>query len=202
MNIIEIGANDGSHTMDFYRNSNVWCFEPNPVYANLLRNKFSKNKNVSVLEMAVSDFNGTANFNISSDGLSSSLNELTEFSIKNTKIKYNNKIEVNVVRMDTFLMENNIQIIDYLHCDAQGEDLKILKSFGNFISIIKKGKIEVTLKDELFSNTSNHIDDVVHFLNINEFEIINWREIDMNRKDIYRYDGNVEFCKKNTKNLI
>jgi hypothetical protein len=152
--------------------------------------------------MAVSDFNGTANFNISSDGVSSSLNELTEFSIKNTKIKYNNKIEVNVVRMDTFLMENNIQIIDYLHCDAQGEDLKILKSFGNFISIIKKGKIEVTLKDELFSNTSNHIDDVVHFLNINEFEIINWREIDMNRKDIYRYDGNVEFCKKNTKNLI
>jgi hypothetical protein len=117
-------------------------------------------------------------------------------------IHYNNKIEVNVVRMDTFLMENNIQIIDYLHCDAQGEDLKILKSFGNFISIIKKGKIEVTLKDELFSNTSNHIDDVVHFLNTNEFEIINWREIDMNRKDIYRYDGNVEFCKKNTKNLI
>ena len=202
MNIIEIGANDGSHTNWFYKNSNVWCFEPNPFYVNLLNNKFLNEDNVNVIDKAVSDFDGFANFNIASDGLSSSLNELSDFSIKNTKIQYESQILVEVIRMDTFLYEHNINKIDYLHCDAQGEDLKILKSFGDKISIVQKGKVEVTLRDELYSNSLNHVNDVADFLNDNNFEIINWREINMNKKDKYQYDGNLQFCKKNRKMLI
>ena len=202
MNIIEIGANNGSHTNWFYKNSNVWCFEPNPIYANLLKNKFSNNKNVNVIEKAVSNFNGKAYFYIALDGNSSSLNNITEFATNNTNIKYVDKVIVDVIRMDSFLMDNNINTIDYFHCDAQGEDLNILKSFGDKIQIIQKGKIEVTLKNELYSGISNNVNEAIDFLNTNEFEIINLKEIDMHKADIRRYDCNVQFCKKNNKQLI
>lgn len=50
MNIIEIGANDGSDTARFSDKSNVWCFEPNPHYAKLLGSMFGKNTNVKILQ--------------------------------------------------------------------------------------------------------------------------------------------------------
>jgi FkbM family methyltransferase len=202
MNIIEIGANDGSDTERFSDKSNVWCFEPNPHHAKSLRGRFKNNKNVKIMEKAVSDFNGNAHFNISLDGNSSSLNDLTDFAINNTKIRYVDKVLVDVIRMDTFLDKNNIKHIDYFHCDAQGDDFKILKSFGDMISIIERGKIEVSLKDELYSNTLNNLDEVTKFLIINGFEVINWGEINKNKMDIRRYDGNVIFCRKNSKSII
>ncbi len=201
MNIIEIGANDGSHTINFSKKSKVWCFEPNPHYVRLLKSMFLNN-NVNIVEKAVSDFDGQAYFYISAVGASSSLNGLTEFATNNTRIKYVDTVLVDVIRMDTFLRDTNINIIDYFHCDAQGEDLKILKSFGDKIHIIQKGKIEVSLKNELYSVVSNNVNDVADFLNDYGFEIINWREINKNKMDINRYDGNLQFCKKNNKQLI
>ncbi len=202
MNIIEIGANDGGHTVNFSKNSNVWCFEPNPHYAKLLKTIFLNNKNINVIEKAVSDFNGKAYFYISVDGASSSLTGLSDFATHNTKIRYVDRVLVDVVRMDSFLTNTKISVIDYFHCDAQGQDFNILKSFGDKLSIIQKGKVEVSLKDELYLNTSNYVNDVADFLNDSGFEILNWREINENKMDIYRYDGNLQFCKKNNKQLI
>jgi FkbM family methyltransferase len=202
MNIIEIGANDGGNTARFSKNSNVWCFEPNPYYAKLLSSLFINNTNVKIIQKAVSNYNGKSYFYMSVDGASSSLNNLTEFAINNTEIKYVDTVLVDVIRMDSFLTHTNIDVIDYFHCDAQGEDFNILKSFGDKIHIINKGKIEVSLKDELYSNISNNVNDVADFLNDNGFEVINWKEINKNIIDIYRYDCNLEFCKKNNKQLI
>lgn len=202
MNVIEIGANDGGDTFRFSKSSNVWCFEPNPHYTKLLNENFQNNDNVKIIQKAVSNFNGKAYFYISVDGVSSSLNHLTEFAINKTNIQYVERVLVDVIRMDTFIKEYNIDKIDYFHCDAQGQDLNILKSFGDKIKIIQKGKVEVTLKDELYSNTSNNIDEVIHLLTTNGFEVINWREINKNKMDVYRYDCNVMFCKKNSKSII
>lgn len=202
MNIIEIGANDGSDTARFSDKSNVWCFEPNPHYAKLLGGIFRNTPNVKILQKAVSDFNGKAYFYISVDGASSSLNNLTEFARSKTNIRYVDRVLVDVVRMDSFLTDNNINTIDYFHCDAQGADLKILKSFGNKLHIIEKGKVEASLKDELYSDTSNNVDETIELLTNSGFEILNLREIDMYKSDIYRYDCNIQFCKKNNKRLI
>ena len=131
MNIIEIGANDGGNTSKFFKDAMIWSFEPNPFLAKTLRYKFRNNTNIQIIEKAVGDFDGTSTFNISADGQSSSLYELSTFSKENTKIKYVSQVLVDVIRMDTFLIQNNIDIIDYFHCDAQGNDLTILKSFGD-----------------------------------------------------------------------
>ncbi len=201
MNIIEIGANDGGHTFELSKHSKVWAFEPDPLNIKILKDKFINNKNVVIIESAVSDFNGTALFNIATNRMSSSLNDLTEFSINNTKVRFENQINVDVVRMDTFIYENGIDVIDYFHCDAQGNDLKILKSFGDKLSLIKRGKIEVSFGEELYKNVTNDLYSVVDFLKNNGFEISNWRDINDKLNKRY-HDGNVEFFNKNYINLI
>jgi FkbM family methyltransferase len=201
INIIEIGANDGGHTFEFSKNSKVWAFEPDPSNIKILKDKFISNKNVVIIEKAVSDFNGTSSFNIATNGMSSSLNELTDYSINNTNVRFENQINVNVIRMDTFINENGINEIDYFHCDAQGNDLKILNSFGNKLSLIKRGKVEVSFSEELYENVTNDLHSMVDFLKNNGFEISNWGDINDKLNKRY-HDGNVEFFNKNYINLI
>ena len=202
MNIIEIGANNGGDTNRLSNGVNLWCFEPNPYYAELLNTIFKNGTNVIVIQKAVSNFDGTAYFNLARDGESSSLNDLTDFAINNTNIEYIDKVLVDVIRMDTFLTQININEIDYFHCDEQGEDLKILKSFGSKISFIKRGKIEVSLRDEIYANTSNNLNEVIQFLTTNGFEITNLKEIDIHKMNIYKHDCSIQFCKQNNKRLI
>jgi FkbM family methyltransferase len=200
MNIIEIGANDGSDTIKYSKYANIWCFEPVPECINHLIQLFKNNPKVKIIGKAVSDFDGSAVLNISNGGAgSSSLYELSEFSVKNKLIEYQNQIIVDVIRMDTFLDENNISTIDYFYCDAQGNDLNVLKSFGEKISIIKQGKVEVSLKEDLYKNATNNIEMVADFLTSNGFVISNWKEI----RSIKWYDYDVIFYKKtNSKSLI
>lgn len=199
MNIIEIGAYDGGHTSNFFKDAMIWSFEPNPILANKLRYKFKDSINIHIIEKAVSDFNGTSTFNISVDEQSSSIYPLTNFAKNNTIIKYKSEIMVDVIRMDTFLNEINIDIVDYFHCDAQGNDLTILKSFEDKISQIQMGKIEVSLREELYLNTSNKLEEALDFLNDNNFKISNLEEINIHKLNLNRYDCNIEFYQKNKK---
>jgi len=202
MNIIEIGANDGGNTSKFFKDAIIWSFEPNPFLAKTLRYKFKNNTNIQIIEKAVSDFDGTSTFNISADGQSSSLYELSTFSKENTKIKYVSQVLVDVIRMDTFLIQNNIDIIDYFHCDAQGNDLTILKSFGDKLQSIRAGKIEVSLNNELYKNVCNDLETSISFLIENGFDISNLNDINKIKSQSIQYDVNVEFYKKSDKTLI
>jgi hypothetical protein len=38
----------------------------------------------------------------------------------------------------TFIKQHGIEKIDYLHVDAQGMDLRVLKSLGSYLSIVKE----------------------------------------------------------------
>ena len=201
MNIIEIGANNGLHSYTYSRIAKkLWCFEPIPFFFEKLKERFKNCDNVEIIGMAVSDFDGESTFNITKDVNSSSLYDLSEFTINRNLIQFSTQVNVKVTRMDTFINQNGIETIDYLHCDAQGNDLTILKSFGDKLSIINKGKIEVTMTSELYKNVTNDFDSVVKFLKDNNFGISNFDEL-IKMKGI-KYDGNLEFYNKKTTNLI
>jgi hypothetical protein len=87
--------------------------------------------------------------------------------------------------------EYNIDKIDYFHCDAQGNDLKVLKSFGNKISIIEQGQVEVDYKGSIY-DSDNSIELVMSYLKDNNFRIIN---INQQRK----LDTDIKFIKKQNK---
>jgi len=196
MNIIEVGAFNGDDTFTYSRinNSKVWCFEPVPELYEYLTHRFKDNDNVIVINKAVSDFDGKAIFNIASKPdsfASSSLYKLSQFGMDNTPIKFVEEVEVDVIRMDTFINEYGIDKIDYFHCDAQGNDFKVLKSFGDKISIIEQGQVEVDYTGSIY-DSNNGIDLVIEYLKENNFKITN-----INRQK--KLDTDIRFTRKQNK---
>jgi hypothetical protein len=74
------------------------------------------------------------------------------------------------MRLDTFLDLYNINEVDYLWIDAQGNDFKVLQSLGSRIASIKEGKCEATFEVALYKEASNHAYDIKQWLESHNFE--------------------------------
>ena len=196
MIIFDVGANNGSSSFGFINEHNtVYAFEPTPF---LLERYLYPRRGLGyiVIPKAVSDFNGKSQFKIAgqSDWGCSSLNNFSE-DLNSTwpgrmDFKVTETIDVDVIRMDTFIEENNIQTVDFLHCDTQGSDLKVLKSFGEKISILKSGEVEAFAKNPLYKENDNSIDNVTEFLAQHGFKIDN-----ISSNDSHGNEFNVRFSR-------
>ena len=186
--IFEVGANNGQHTHKFVntKNSHVYAFEPLPFLCEKIRSIFPNAQNLEIFDWAISDYDGISKFGISDpnhgakDYGCSSLFSFTE-NIDSLwpdrgDFTFVEEIDVKVVRMDTFINENNITHIDYLHCDAQGGDLKVLESFGDKINLLKSGVVEAANNVSLY-NIDNSTQSIVKFLEKNNFKILNPHDI-------------------------
>lgn len=172
--IFDVGANDGSSCFKYTEDPStlVYAFEPTPhLLCNHLYPLQDCRANYIVIPSAISDYNGKANFNIAghddwgcsslyefSDGLNQTWPGRTDFYITETT-------EVDVIRMDTFIENNNIQEIHYMHCDTQGNDLKVLQSFGPYIDRLKSGVVEATKQNPLYKGVDNTLSSITDFLN-------------------------------------
>ena len=182
MNIIEIGANLGQDT-EYYiniENSRVWAIEPLPFLIDKLKEKYKDRTNISFHQTAISDFNGEAKFGISNpnDGAKDwGCSSLLEFADNISEVWVRGDLhfieytKVPVIRMDTFIEQNHIDTIDFLHCDAQGNDIVVLKSFGEKLNILKSGKCEASNKIPLYKGVDNSLFAVMDFLESNGFKI-------------------------------
>jgi FkbM family methyltransferase len=178
MIIFDVGANTGGNSAHFKndKNNTVYAFEPTPFLIKTHLNKL-KDDNYIIIDKAVSDFSGYAEFNIAgqSDWGCSSLNtfedNLTSTWPGRGDFIITEKINVEVIRLDDFIKNNNILLVDYLHCDTQGNDLKVLKSFGEEISKLKAGVVEGFRKNPLYKDIDNSVDNIVSFLQSNDFKI-------------------------------
>jgi FkbM family methyltransferase len=179
--IIEVGANSGEDTVRYAELRKLFTFEPVPVMADNLRNMYSHKENVSIIQKAVSDYNGVSRFGISDPHRGcanmgcSSLNEFTDniHNLWGNRPDFNHVgyLDVEVIRMDTFIEENEITEVEFLHCDAQGSDLSVLKSFGNKINILKAGRCEAANKVALYKGVDNSVYSIINFLESNGFTI-------------------------------
>jgi FkbM family methyltransferase len=184
MIIFDVGANTGESTKEYISETNIiYAFEPIPqlVETYLLP---LQSINYFIIQKAVSDFDGTASFNIAkqdpslTDGSLFGCSSLYEFSDNldqtwpgRQDFEVTQKIDVDIIRMDTFIKEAHIAKIDYLHCDTQGNDLKVLQSFGGYIGFLNSGKIECVKQNSLYKDVDNDLDTVVDFLKSNGFQI-------------------------------
>jgi FkbM family methyltransferase len=172
--IFEVGAHKGGDTAIWLSDKEniVYSFEPVPTYIKKLKKQFKNNKNFHLIETAVDTSEEQRIFNISK-GCSS----LHEFSDNLTEIwpdrhdwKVADKIIVFTIRLDTFIKQNDIQKIDYLWVDAQGNDFNVLKSLGSYINIVQEGRCEAAYNISLYKNTINDVDTIVAWLTKNNFE--------------------------------
>jgi FkbM family methyltransferase len=180
--VFDVGANNGSSTIPIAKNEPntiVFAFEPTPKLIEDIQSQITDIQNYIVTEVAVSNFNGTADFNLA-EFYDWGCSSLLEFSDKaqthwgyDPPFKITNKIKVNVITLKEFIEANNISNIDYLHIDTQGSDLNVLIGMGDYINIVNEGVMEAASSDDILYNGQNTKEQCVSFLESNGFKILN-----------------------------
>jgi FkbM family methyltransferase len=202
--LIEVGAYDGTDSIRYNSQGfRVFTFEPKKDLYNALVAKTRHLTHYTVSPKAVCLHNGKTQFNICKYGGASSIlpfrtnDELAKhWTPKRDDVQYSGiSYEVETTRLDTFIEENNLQetVIDYLHIDAQGVDLDVLKSLGIYIKNVHAGVVETVKQVEksiYVGQDNNTVDTVSQFLHENGF-IIN--RIDSN--DSTQCEFNVVFSR-------
>jgi FkbM family methyltransferase len=198
----DVGANSGDSSIQLAKeNANiiVYAFEPTPRLASLIESNTSHLKNYILTRVAISDYNGRTIFNVAGNadwGCSSLLplsdKAKTEWGGR-TDMFVTEQIEVDVIRLDKFIQENQITHIDYLHIDTQGSDLNVLCGMGDYLSIVKEGVLEAAAKPEILYVGQNSMESSIEFLQKNEFEIVKIvpNDVAMNEVNIYFKNKNI-----------
>jgi FkbM family methyltransferase len=139
--ILEIGANDGSHTREFLKlfpNAKIYAFEPDPRAFEKFKSNI-KDPRVSVFKMAIGAKDGEAEFH-ESGGLppnfppearaqfpqgwdqSGSLRQPKTHKIVWPWCKFEKTIVVQAMRLDSWVRENGVDRIDLIWADTQGAE--------------------------------------------------------------------------------
>jgi len=196
----DVGANDGSsmfhHTND--PNNIVYAFEPTRELAAKLRARFAFHNNYIVIPKAVADYTGQSTFYISgqADWGCSSLNHFADSLHQTwpgrTDFKVTDSYEVDVIKLEDFVIENNITEIEYLHVDVQGKDLEVLMGLGSKLSIVKAGVIEMPTSHEkkLYKDQKYLKEDAVKFLEENNFRVTG-----ISSNDCFNNECNISFVR-------
>tara|TARA_B100000029_G_scaffold514511_1_gene617639 strand:- start:5979 stop:6779 length:801 start_codon:yes stop_codon:yes gene_type:complete len=224
----DVGADDGFHGIMFaFMNPKVkvFAFEPirgskSKIIKNLRKiEKFFKLKikNYKIINTAISDFNGTHIFYETDYGVASSLlkpekklnkfwedttDHLFKTVVKGTKTK--KRYKVKVLTLEKFCKTNSIKIINYLHVDAQGHDLRVIKGLKGFKKNLIEGVAEVPSDNKFkFYKKEQSYKDLKKKFKIWKFKITTVEEIQKNFPyyNVYFKNENIETNKQNKINF-
>jgi FkbM family methyltransferase len=185
----DVGANWGEKSLPGAKQNQDWkvfAFEPTPHLAmNLLHQSMMFRDRYEVIQLALSDYNGSAEFNIqnhpgqgcnSLNDFNDGLDKIFPHFVNETRndMKVIQKISVKVSRLDTWFNSISFpyETIDYFKCDVQGSDLKVLQGMGDFIHLIAAGEVECSRspKTRLYKN-NNVLEETVEFLKEKGFRV-------------------------------
>ena len=157
--ILEAGAADGYDTLRFSKlapSSTIYAFEPVKKNFSMLKNRVESCSNVIIYNLALADFDGTAEMNISentecSKGIadSSTLLEPEYHNFLYSHVTFNEKEKVKTKTLDSWALEEGIDHIDAMWLDMQGYEYIMLKESSKILPTVRVIYSEVSLK-ELF----------------------------------------------------
>jgi FkbM family methyltransferase len=185
--IFDVGAHHGE-SIDFFKNiwpnSLIHAFEPDPNSCSSISKHFS---NVFINNIGLSDVNGKLPFYKQTITHLNSLIKIKSDSMDSlgyAKEAENFKIDVNVSRGDDYMKGNNIEKIDLLKIDVQGNEINVLKGFRNCLNLIDVIIVEISFYD--FYETKNSFFDLEQVIR-NRFELWDILKLSKNPKN-YRTD--------------
>ena len=178
--VLEVGVNHGQDTLRLHQThkAEVHGFEPVIDLMPKLRGLFAAYPNIHIHNCAVDINDGEATYNIQDRKVGgfgcSSLFKFSE-DIHETwaarkDFNFSDAEKVKTTRLDTFLDTLEFDKISYLHCDAQGSDMNVLRSVGKYVDRLQAGQVEVAYTTELYSGTDNRHDVAVAWLQERGFE--------------------------------
>lgn len=179
MIVFDCGANMGYESQEYlnkWPEATLYCIEPClELYYNYLIKKFANDSRVKLLPIAIDKKNGFRKFNIAgqNDWGCSSLYDFAEISPlwgERPDFKVTHSYIVPTFTLKTICNIYNIDKIDYLHIDTQGNDFVVLKSLEEKIKILEAGKCEAAYLTDLYKDTDNSYISITKFLEENGFK--------------------------------
>lgn len=186
--ILDIGGCEGEESIRYSRIfpfSNIYTFEALPENQKLVAENIIKYnvKNIELVPMAVSDEEGFSQFYVSSGHPENQSKDLDwDFGNKSSSLLspennniaswliFDKKINVPTITLDSFLRENKINELDFVHMDVQGAELKVLMGAKDAVKNIKAIWLEVA-DVELYKNQPLRVE-VENYMKKNEFQIV------------------------------
>ena len=143
--IFDVGSLHCLESIEFskkYKNARIFAFEANPDSYQVCLENTKGIDNITVINQAVNDYNGTCTFYpinpeetetpwFDGNRGASSLYK-SNGSYDHIERYVQNELEVPCTRLDTFCEENGIDRVDLMWMDLQGAELIALKSMGYF----------------------------------------------------------------------
>ena len=199
--LIDVGAHKGEYISSIKKNfpiKKIYAFEPNSEIFNILKKK-NFNDKISIYNFGISNEEKKILFNKNIESSSSSINDLNKnskyfkkkffllnfFSLKNIS----KKIEIEVLRLDKFILSNSINIIDLLKIDTEGYEYQVLNSLDSQISRINLIHFEHHYDDMIIKKYK--FTDIHNLLKKNNFEKV--------FKIKMKFRKSFEYIYKNTK---
>jgi FkbM family methyltransferase len=150
--ILDVGANHGQSAAAYRRqfpDADIVCFEALPGLAGELQTKFSQDSGIRIVQSAVGERRGTADFFVNELDATSSL-----FPRPSDGRRYyptwagpKHEIEVDVISIDDFVTDNGIDQIAVLKLDIQGGELDALRGAA---SLLGRGGVAAIYSEAMF----------------------------------------------------
>ncbi len=141
--IFDIGANMGEYSEMLIKhcdklniNYQLHLFEPQKECVEILLSKFNANPNVIINNLAVSSENGYIDFYMETKGASSSSIYKREVFVQSEKV------QVSCIKLDDYIIKNNINKINFIKIDLEGHELEVLRSLQNSFDKIENIQFE------------------------------------------------------------
>lgn len=150
--IIDCGSHIGTDSIELskiFPKAQIHSFEAVPDIFLQLKQNVSHHPNISCYQLALADEDGSADMFVStvgSDGSSSLLKPETHLSDHPT-VLFEQIIEVTTQKLDTWAVQNKIQMIDLLWLDMQGFEYQMLMASPNMLATVKVIHTEISLKE-------------------------------------------------------
>lgn len=159
--VFDIGSRDGLQSIEFskrFPSAKIYAFEANPESIETCLQNTKDYPNITLVPKACLDFDGRTAFYaidmekspIKNIGASSC------FPISNLYKSRENllqkTIEVPCCRLDTFMVNNNIDKVDLLWIDAEGSEICVIWGMGDKIKTVRAIYVETTFKPLYYGN--------------------------------------------------
>lgn len=168
--IFDIGAREAHESLFFekeFSNSKIFAFEPNPFQYNICLDEIKDSKNISVINKALSNFNGTSKFYLTPGNIGASSLLKPNF-VPWTGDQQIKEIQVDVITLDDFCKENPTP--DIIWMDVQGNELYTLQGGKKSLESTKAIYCEAGVVPYYENHSLKH--DIIKFLEDNNFKLI------------------------------
>lgn len=164
-----VGGFLGSEAQDILKNypkAQITIFECSQRYVENLTQIYRGNKNVTIVNKAASNSNGTFRFYENSADGTGSLLKGGSFLEQSYGIKQAESYEVEAITLDGYFKD---QGLDVLQIDVQGAEKLVLEGATKLLKRTKACFVEVSVKPDLYQNAVT-LDELLAFFKDNGFQ--------------------------------